>query len=134
MPSRTSSFPSAPSMVSVATTTSASSSTPLRHTPSSSPSPSSSQKDYSAAFGALQTQYGWGPVMSVPVQSTQVAVAHERKKAAKEKKETENANADAKRKEEARSQPKDYESAFGALSSKMGFGGRWPASASQRKQ
>ncbi len=131
MSSRTASFPSTPSMVSVTTRTSACSSTPLRHTPSS--SPSTSQKDYSAAFGALQTQYGWGPVTSVPVQSTQVAVAHERKKAAKQK-EAENANAYAKRKEESRSQPKDYESAFGTLSSKIGFGGRWAASASQRKQ
>ncbi|TFK82117.1 hypothetical protein K466DRAFT_590778 [Polyporus arcularius HHB13444] len=89
-------------MVSVTTTASASSSTSLRPTPSSS---FTSMEDYSAAFGALQTQYGWGPVTSVPVRSTQVTEAQER------------------------SQPKDYESAFGALSSKLGFGRSWTPSA-----
>ncbi|KAI0715781.1 hypothetical protein C8T65DRAFT_738412 [Cerioporus squamosus] len=144
MPSRTSSFPSTPSMVSVTTTASASSTTPLRHAPppsSSSSSSPSSQKDYSAAFGALQTQYGWGAVTSVPVESTKVAEAQERKRVVKEKKEQEKAKArrrememEAMSKSKSSAPQRDYESAFGALSSKMGFGGGWPPSAGQRRQ
>ncbi|RDX43502.1 hypothetical protein OH76DRAFT_1487773 [Lentinus brumalis] len=111
------------------TTTTATHDVVAHLTQSSSSSPSTLQKDYSAAFGALQTQYGWGPVTSVPVRSTQMTEAQERTNAAKEKK----AKAEAKRKGESRSQPKDYESAFGALSSKMGFGGTWTPSAGQRK-
>ncbi|KAJ3004908.1 hypothetical protein NUW54_g4579 [Trametes sanguinea] len=47
---------SSPSLVSVTTTSSATSSTPLN----AKPRPAPSTKDYSAAFGQLQSQYGWG--------------------------------------------------------------------------
>ncbi|RPD59739.1 hypothetical protein L227DRAFT_576167 [Lentinus tigrinus ALCF2SS1-6] len=155
MPSRTSSssLPSAPSMVSVtSTTTCASSSTSASSTPTltaPSPSPSSSKsqpkpkpkKDYAAAFTAMQLEYGWGHHTFVPIESAAVKEAQEKKRLAKEAKALEKA-----RRKEAKAagaleseqgQPprtgKDYESAFGALSSKMGWGS-WMPSPGPRKQ
>ena len=140
-----SSLPSAPSTLSVATTTtcaSSTSTTPLKQSPTT--ASSKPKKDYAAAFSTLQTQYGWGHVTYVPVESKEVKAAQEKKRAEKERKALEKAQRrDAKAASSASSssnassdQPprKDYESAFGALSSKMGFGGGSWAASSQRKQ
>ena len=142
MSSHTSSLPSAPSTLSVATTTtcaSSTSTTPLKQSPTT--ASSKPKKDYAAAFSTLQTQYGWGHVTYVPVESKEVKEAQEKKRAEKERKalekaqrkEAKTASSSSSNTSSDQAPRKDYESAFGALSSKMGFGGSWAAS-SQRKQ
>ncbi|KAI0761008.1 hypothetical protein BD413DRAFT_593699 [Trametes elegans] len=114
--SSSSSHMTSPSLVSVATTSSASSSTPLRQS-------SSTHKDYSAAFGLLQSQYGWGG--PVPVQPpTRRSEAPKPKEKKEQRKETRSTSA----KETPRSARggKNFEDAFGALSSRLGFGGGAP--------
>ncbi|KAI0819285.1 hypothetical protein BC628DRAFT_1333391 [Trametes gibbosa] len=105
---------SSPSLVSVATTSSASSSTPLRQ-------PSSTTKDYSAAFGLLQSQYGWGA--PVPVQPP-LRSAPQPKKTQEKRKETRSTS--VKESTATASGGKDFEAAYAALSSRFGFGGSWP--------
>ncbi|KAL7278909.1 hypothetical protein ACG7TL_006740 [Trametes sanguinea] len=116
---------SSPSLVSVTTTSSATSSTPLN----AKPRPPPSTKDYSAAFGQLQSQYGWG----APVPTLKSAKPKkEQKKRQEELRESETESASragsaAKQSSATQSgtsagKTKDYEAAFGALSSRLGFG------------
>ncbi|KAH9885769.1 hypothetical protein C8Q73DRAFT_795627 [Cubamyces lactineus] len=123
MSSNSSPHLSSPSMVSVATTSSASSSTPLKPSPSSASKP----KDYSAAFGQLQSQYGWGG-SSIPAP---VSPAARRKEKKEQRKEAEDSETQRESRASSRTPPapsggKDYEAAFGTLSSRFGFGGSLP--------
>ncbi|KAI9061214.1 hypothetical protein FKP32DRAFT_1594889 [Trametes sanguinea] len=118
---------SSPSLVSVTTTSSATSWTPLN----AKPQPPPSTKDYSAAFGQLQSQYGWGaPVPTLKTSKPK----KEQKKRQEELRESETESASKKAAAAAAEQSsatrsgssagrtKDYEGAFGALSSRLGFG------------
>ncbi|RPD72410.1 hypothetical protein L226DRAFT_537211 [Lentinus tigrinus ALCF2SS1-7] len=90
----------------------------------------------------MQLEYGWGHHTFVPIESAAVKEAQEKKRLEKEAKALEKARRKEAKTSSARAveqdQPprtgKDYESAFGALSSKMGFGGSWLASTGPRKQ
>ena len=72
------------------------------------------EKDYFATFGALQNSYGFGgaaptmPAMPKSSRSTKTKAAKEQKPAVPTS---------------TRTQEKDYEAAYGALSSSYGFGG-----------
>ena len=123
MSSNSSSHLSSPSLVSVATTSSATSSTPLRLSSSSASKP----KDYSAAFGQLQSQYGWGG-SSIPAP---VSPAVRRKEKKEQRKEAEDMEPRRESRASSKTPPsssggKDYETAFGTLSSRFGFGGSLP--------
>ncbi|PIL25974.1 hypothetical protein GSI_11728 [Ganoderma sinense ZZ0214-1] len=147
MPSSyTSSFPSTPSLVSVNTTTSTSSTTPLRPTSSSSTpssassssssSPQAMQKDYSKSFGLLQAQYGWGPMTSVP---THVRSKEDSETKKNRRKDRDTRSSSVRREQEveqgSNSRPgKDYESVFGSMSSRYGFGGSWPTPSKKSKE
>ncbi|KAH9847225.1 hypothetical protein C2E23DRAFT_890154 [Lenzites betulinus] len=113
MSNGSSSYLTSPSLVSVATTSSASSSTPLRR-------PASSTKDYSAAFGQLQSQYGWGG--PAPVQPPMRIAPQPKKKEQRKEKRSTNMNAGTP----TASEGKDFQAAYGALSSRFGFGGSSP--------
>ncbi|KAM5537392.1 hypothetical protein V8D89_008911 [Ganoderma adspersum] len=145
MPSSySSSFPSTPSLVSVNTITSTSSTTPLRPTSSSSPSSFSSsssspssqpmQKDYSKAFGLLQSQYGWGPMTSVPIHVRSKKEGTETKKNRRKDRDSRPSSVQQEQ-EGSESRPgKDYQSVFGSLSSRYGFGGSWPTPSKHSKE
>ncbi|KAJ8456386.1 hypothetical protein ONZ51_g12154 [Trametes cubensis] len=123
MSSNSSSHLSSPSLVSVATTSSATSSTPLRLSSSSASKP----KDYSAAFGQLQSQYGWGG-SSIPAPLSPAPRRKEKKeqKEAEDSKDSRESRASSRTPATASSGGKDYEAAFGTLSSRFGFGGSLP--------
>ncbi|KAI0635515.1 hypothetical protein C8Q77DRAFT_1155311 [Trametes polyzona] len=123
MPGDSSSYLSSPSLVSVASTSTATSSTPL--TQSSRPLPA---KDYSAAFGHLQSQYGWGG----PVQPPMRPVASSRPKEKKEQRKETRATSTQEPAKTAR-ETKNFEAAHAALSSRFGFGGSWPTPKKQSK-
>ncbi|KAI0364466.1 hypothetical protein BV20DRAFT_983169 [Pilatotrama ljubarskyi] len=107
---------SSPSLVSVTTTSSASSSTPLKASSSSAP------KDYSAALGQLQSQYGWGgsgvqqPIHAVPRPKEETKKERGTKNQRRQQVKGPGSNV-----------TKDFEGALGSLSSRFGFGGSWPA-------
>ncbi|TBU44322.1 hypothetical protein BD309DRAFT_43612 [Dichomitus squalens] len=90
-------FPPNPSLTSVATTattTTITSTTPL-HSASSSQRQLPVQKDYSQAFGALQSQYGWGP-------ATSVSTVNKLSKEEKEKREREKRDKKERKEQEKR--------------------------------
>ena len=130
MPSNhTSSFPSTPSLASINTTTSTSSTTPLL------PTSSSSQpvlKDYAKSFGMLQSQYGWGPVTYAPTSA--LSSGGERKEKKRKGHTTLSTNVLEEREGERQSGGKNYESAFGSLSSRYGFGGSWSTPVKKSKK
>ena len=84
------------------------------------------QKDYSTAFSALSSQYGWGPVTSAPVPvQTAPTKKPKQKKQEKESRGRAAEPEDASAREGASHATRDAEGAFGALASKIGFGGGW---------
>ncbi|CDO71794.1 hypothetical protein BN946_scf184939.g18 [Trametes cinnabarina] len=136
MSSHASSNLSSPSLVSVTTTSSATSSTPLK------PRLPRSTKDYSAAFGQLQSQYGWGAPVPTLASSKPRKEQKKRKEEGRESHSAARAGGEATRKESSVTQTaasslpsktKDYELAFGALSSRLGFGGGLLATRGQSK-
>ncbi|KAI0649555.1 hypothetical protein C8Q79DRAFT_1008038 [Trametes meyenii] len=147
-PVSSTSLTGSPSTVSVATTSSASSSTPL--TPRLA---STSPKDYAAAFGLLQSQYGWGPVPvpgpgPVPSPSpspspsplslrSEAQLGPPKEKKRKELERRRETRSPTPGKEGARRsllsevEGRDFEGAFGSLVSRFGFGGGSPRLKSQ---
>ncbi|TBU55149.1 hypothetical protein BD310DRAFT_934332 [Dichomitus squalens] len=115
------SFPATPSLVSLNTTACTSSIAPLKPIPSSSSQPA--QKDYSKSFGLLQSQYGWGPATYAP---TPILSNNKEPKKKRTGRDTRSTGVPEEKMGERQSGGKDYESVFGSLSSRYGFGGSWP--------
>ncbi|KAI1789699.1 hypothetical protein LXA43DRAFT_1019962 [Ganoderma leucocontextum] len=135
--SSTSSFTPTPSLVSVNTTASSSSTTPLRPTSSSSSSSPSSQpmqKDYSNSFSLLQSQYGWGPMTSIPTLVPSKKQDTEMREKRRKDRNTRSRSVQEEQEADRRPTGKNYESVFGSLSSRYGFGGHWPTPSKKSKE
>ncbi len=85
----------------------------------------------------LQSQYGWGPMTSVPTPAPSRKKNKETKKNVRKIRDTRASSVRKEQEVEQGSEPrleKDYQSVFGSLSSRYGFGGGWPTPSKKSKE